>query len=474
MAQVLTVDMCVVGGGSAGLAAAAGASQMGAATVLIEKGKMGGDCLNYGCVPSKSLLAAAHMADAFRRAGPFGIEANEPKVDFSDVHDHVHGVIAAIEPHDSVERFEGLGVKVLQCAAEFTGPRELVAGDVTIRARRFVLATGSSPIVPPIPGIADTTHLTNETIFDLRDRPEHLIVIGGGPVGIELAQAHRALGSRVTVVEMFQTLGAEDPELADVVRNRLRAGGVEIRDGAAVRAVEPTAAGIAVSIDASGQTDRIEASHLLVATGRRPNVDGLGLEAAGVEHSPKGIVVDRRLRTSNRKIFAIGDVAGGPQFTHVAGYHAGIVLRNALFRLPARVDTRAVPRVTYTDPELAYVGLTEAQARETGREIRILRFPFSENDRANAERLTDGLVKVVTSKRGAILGAGIVGARAGELIQPWVLAIAQKLKIGALAGMIAPYPTLAEVNKSVAGTFYTPMLFGERTRRIVRLLAKFG
>ncbi len=474
MAKALKVDICVIGAGSGGLSVAAGASQMGASTALIERGKMGGDCLNYGCVPSKALLAAGHAAQAVRGGGRFGVRAAAPAIDSGGVYGHVRGTIAAIAPNDSVERFEGLGVTVIQSSARFTGPREIAADGYRITARRIVIATGSSPVVPPVAGLGDVPYLTNETIFDLGQVPAHLIVIGGGPVGIEMAQAHRHLGARVTVVEMFSILASDDPELVDVVRARLAGEGIDLREGVTVARVEKAGNGVAVVIAGNGAEDRVQGSHVLIAAGRRPNVGGLDLEKAGIAYSPAGIQVDARLRTTNRRVFAIGDVAGGYQFTHMAGYHAGIVLRNALFRLPAKVDTRAVPWVTYTAPELAQVGLTEDRARKQAGDIRVLRWPFAENDRARAERETDGLVKVITTPRGRILGAGIVGAHAGELIHAWVLAIGQKIKIGAVAGMIAPYPTLGEANKRAAGSFYTPALFGERTKRIVRFLSHFG
>lgn len=479
MAEHIVTDICVIGAGSAGLSVAAGASQMGAPTVLIEGHKMGGDCLNYGCVPSKALLAAGKLAvhgtDAGVDGAAFGVRIQRPQVDFRRVHDHVHGVIGAIAPHDSVERFEGLGVRVIRAKARFTGAQEVAAGDAIVRARRFVVATGSAPAVPPIPGLAETSYLTNKSVFDRTEPPDHLIVIGGGPIGLELAQAHRHLGAAVTVLEMATVLAKDDPELADFVRRRLISEGVALREGVKVVRVEPAGGGVAVVLAGKdGAEERLEGSHLLVATGRKANVGDLDLDRAGIKHSAKGIEVDARLRTSNRRVFAIGDVAGGYQFTHIAGYHAGIVIRNALFRLPARVDYRAVPWVTYTAPELANVGLTEADAAKQHGAIRVLRWSFHENDRAQAERMTDGMIKVITKPNGLILGAGIVGPHAGELIQLWGLAIQQGLKIGAIAGMIAPYPTLGEVSKRAAGSFYTPSLFSERTRKIVRFLARFG
>lgn len=470
----LDVDICVIGAGSAGLSIAAGASQMGARTVLIERDRMGGDCLNVGCVPSKSLLAAAKMAKLHKAAPAMGVHYDPPRVDFQAVHDHVHGVIAAIAPMDSVERFEGLGVTVLKAAARFLGPQEVQAGDTRIAARRIVVATGSRPLVPPIPGIDEVPYLTNESLFDLNRLPKHLIVIGGGPIGCELGQAFRRLGAEVSIVEMASIMPKDDAELVDVVRQSLRGDGITLYEGAKVTAVAPQGDGVAVEIERDGGSARIEGSTLLLAAGRMPNVEGLDLEKAGIDYNRGGITVDQRLRSSNRKVFAAGDVAGSYQFTHMAGYHAGIVIKNALFRLPSKVDHRAVPWVTFTDPELAHVGLLEDQAREQAGTIRVLRWPFAENDRAQAERRAGGLIKVVTAKNGKILGATVVGAAAGELINPWVLAISQGLKIGAMAQMIAPYPTFAEVGKRAAGSFYTPGLFSERTRKLVRFLARFG
>jgi pyruvate/2-oxoglutarate dehydrogenase complex dihydrolipoamide dehydrogenase (E3) component len=442
--------------------------------VLIEKNKMGGDCLNYGCVPSKSLLAAAQAAGNAHDAGRFGINVNGAEVDFARVHDHVHGVIAAIEPQDSVERFEGLGVKVIQAPARFTGPKEVEAGGYVIKARRFVIAAGSAPVVPPIPGLEQVPYYTNETIFDNRAAPSHLLVIGGGPVGMEIAQAHRRLGSQVTVLEMASILRQDDPELVDVVRTRVRSEGIEILEQVKVTAVEKHESGIALKLDNGGSVTRITGSDLLVAAGRAPNVANLGLKEAGIDHSPAGITVDARLRTSNKRVFAIGDVIGRHQFTHVAGYHAGIVIRNALFRLPAKVDERTVPWVTFTSPELANVGLIEDQARARHAEVRILRWPFAENDRAQTERDTDGLIKVIATPRGRVLGAAIVGAHAGELILPWVLAVGTRLKVKDMANVIAPYPTRSEISKRAAASFYTGALFSERTKRLVRFLARFG
>ncbi|MGO8919475.1 MAG: dihydrolipoyl dehydrogenase family protein [Stellaceae bacterium] len=476
MSERIEVDICVIGAGSGGLSVAAGASQLGMKTVLIERGRMGGDCLNYGCVPSKSLLAAAKRVKAARGNGAFGLGDAPPAVDFAAVMRHVQEVIAAIAPQDSVERFTGLGVRVIAGSARFAGPREVIVGDQMIRARRIVIATGSAPAVPPIPGLAEVPFLTNESVFDGTRLPEHLIVIGGGPIGMEMAQAHRLLGARVSVLEAATVLAKDDPELAAQLVERLRADGIVIEAGVRIRRVERSGGGVAVVLEEGTGERRIEGSHLLVAAGRRANLAGLDLDKAGIATDERGgLVVDRRLRTSNRRVYAVGDAAGGPQFTHVAGYHAGIVIRNALFRLPARVNYRALPWVTYTDPELAQAGMTEAEAmRAHPGDVQVLRWPFHENDRAQAERETHGLVKVLARRNGQVLGASILGAHAGELIQSWCLALSGNLKLATLAGFIAPYPTLGEASKRAAGSFFTPKLFNDRTRRLLRLLAKLG
>jgi pyruvate/2-oxoglutarate dehydrogenase complex dihydrolipoamide dehydrogenase (E3) component len=473
-AERLEVDICVIGAGTGGLVTAAPA-QLGARTVLFERHKMGGDCLNYGCVPSKALLAAAKAAKTVPTAGRFGIETAPPAIDFSAVMRHVHGAIAAIAPHDSVERFEGLGVKVVSAEARFIGPREVAGGGFIIRARRFVIAAGSSLAVPPIPGLGEVAYLTNETVFENTVLPEHLIVIGGGPIGIEMAQAHRLLGSRVTVLEAAQILSKDDPELAGQLRGRLEANGIAIRDGADIARIEKSARGIAVTLEQGGGEERIEGTHLLVAAGRRPNVQDLDLDKGGIAYSAKGIEVDGRLRTTNPHVYALGDIAGGPQFTHVADYHAGLVIRNALFRLPVRVDYRALPWVTYIDPELAQVGMIESEVnRAHGEDMRVLPYPFHDVDRAQTDRETEGMIKVVTRRNGRILGASILGAHAGELIHPWALAIARGLKMSSLATTIVPYPTFGEISKKAAGSYYAPKLFSAWPRRLVRLLAAFG
>ncbi len=470
----LRADLCVIGAGSGGLTVAAGAAQLGVSVVLIEKDKMGGDCLNYGCVPSKSLIAAARRAHLMRTSAPFGIVPTNPTVSYKGVHDHIHGVIAAIAPNDSAERFTGLGVTVIRAAAQFISRDTVLAGDQRIRARRFVIATGSSPAVPPIPGLEGVPYFTNETIFENRAQLDHLIVIGGGPIGLELAQAYLRLGSRVTVLEAMKALGKDDPEMSEVVLKRLRAEGMEIREGALVERVTGGTRLIDVHISEGGVPSIVQGSHLLVATGRMPNVAALNLEAASIKYDKRGIQVSKGLVTSNSRVFAIGDVVGGPQFTHVANYHAGIVLRRALFRQPATVDGDIIPWATFTDPELAHVGLTEDTAKMRNGRVRVYRWPYHENDRAQTERTAEGFVKVVTDAKGRILGASIVGEHAGELIQMWSLAVSQRLNIKAMTQWISPYPTFSEINKRVAYGYYATAAANPLVRKVVGWLAKLG
>lgn len=465
----ITCDICIIGAGSGGLSVAAGAAQMGANVVLIEGHKMGGDCLNYGCVPSKALIAAGKHAHAMTTGAEFGITPAEPQVNYAAAKDHVASAIATIAPHDSQERFEEFGIRVLREYAEFTSPTEVQAGDTIVTARRFVVATGSGPFVPPIPGLADVPYFTNETIFELRDQPEHLIVIGGGPIGLEMAQAHRRLGSRVTVIEAQKAMGKDDPELAAILLDNLRAEGIDIREETAAEKISGSDGAITVSTPNGDVTG----THVLVAVGRKTNVEKLGLEKADVKFSPRGVDVDDRLRSSNRRVYAIGDAAGGLQFTHVAGYHAGVVIRSLLFGLPAKVRTDHIPWVSYCDPELAQVGLTEEQARKAhGDKLEVVRFAYDQNDRAVAEGKTTGLIKVMIVK-GKPVGASIVGAQAGELIGLWALVIANKLKMSAVANMVAPYPTLGEISKRAAGAYYSPRLFESDTvKRVVRFVQR--
>lgn len=467
----IETDICVIGAGSGGLSVAAGAVQMGARVVLIEGGEMGGDCLNSGCVPSKALIAAAKAAQAMRLGGKFGIRPVEPEIDFAAVKDHVAQVIETIAPVDSQERFERLGCTVIRAFAKFVGPNAVQAGDVTVTARRIVIATGSRAFVPPIPGLDGVPFLTNETVFALREKPSHLIVIGGGPIGMEMAQAHRRLGCDVTVIEGAKALGRDDPEMSALVLSQIRAEGVAILEEAPVAAVSGKEGAIDVKL-ADGRT--IAGSHVLLAVGRSVQLDGLNLEAAGVSYDRKGVKVDASLRSTNRKVYAVGDAAGGLQFTHVAGYHAGIVIRQIVLGLPAKAKTSHIPWATYTEPELAQIGLTEAEAQKTyGDTLSVIRQEFGHNDRAQAEGKTAGLMKVMVVK-GKPVGASIVGPMAGEIVGLWALAIANGMKMGEIAGMVAPYPTLGEISKRAAGAYFSPKLFDNpMLKKFVGLVQKF-
>ncbi len=453
----IKTDICIIGAGSGGLSVAAGAAQMGARVVLIEEGEMGGDCLNHGCVPSKALLAAS---------------ARMPRPTYAEAMAHVKASIAAIAPHDSQERFESLGVRVIRARGEFVGPRRVRAANTEIKARRFVVATGSRPMIPQIEGLSETPFLTNETLFDLKDRPEHLIVIGAGPIGLELAQAHRRLGSRVTVIEAAKALGREEPELAAIVVDRLRQDGVEILENTKVLEAGGKAGAVWVETGAG----RIEGSHLLAAAGRAPNVQSLGLEAAGIAFDPfAGVKVEPNLKTSgNRRVYAIGDVAGRRHFTHLAGYQAGIVVRSAVLGLPARERQDHIPRATYTSPEIAHVGLTEAEARaKFGDGIEVVQVGFDKSDRAVTAGDTEGAIKVIVRK-GKPIGAGIVGHEAGELIAMWAMAISSSLGMAAISNTVLPYPTRAEINKRAASAYFSPRLFESRMiKRITRLVQRW-
>ncbi len=463
--KTLTPDLLVIGAGSGGLSVAAGAVQMGASVVLLEKHKMGGDCLNFGCVPSKALIASAGVAHAQAHSARFGVADQTPDPDYAAVMDHVTDVIGQIAPHDSQQRFEGLGVTVIREEGYFISATEVQAGDTIIRPRRTVISTGSSPLVPPIPGLNMVPYLTNETLWEQREKPAHLLVIGGGPIGMEMAQAHARLGSKVTVIEGAKPLGKDDPELAAIVLERLRAEGVEIAEQAMAEKITGTAGKITVLIK-DGRS--FTGTHLLIAAGRRANTERLNLEAAGITTTKSGITTHESLKTTNRRVYAIGDVAGGMQFTHVAAYHASVILRSALFALPAKASTAHLPWATYTQPELAQVGLTEAEARKHyGDKLEVARFPYAENDRAIATRQTTGLIKVMVVK-GRPVGASIVGAQAGEQIGLWSLAIVNKLKMSQISAMVAPYPTLSELSKRAAGAYFSPRLFDNPTvKRVV-------
>jgi pyruvate/2-oxoglutarate dehydrogenase complex dihydrolipoamide dehydrogenase (E3) component len=476
MAQLLRPDICVIGAGAGGLTVAAAASAFGVPVVLIEKGRMGGGSLNTGSVPSKALIAAAARANVLRNGARFGLKTVRYGVDFSAVNAYVRNAIATTAPQDSRERFNGLGVRVINGTARFADRRTVTVDDITVKARRFVIATGSSPAIPAIPGLAETPHFTNETIFDLTDCPRHLIVLGAGTVGLELAQAYRRLGADVTVLERAAPLASNDPECAAIVLDALTREDIALHMGVKIAQVRRSLARVQVVIARDGSTgeETIEGTHLLIATGRRPNFEELALDVAGIRHEPHGITVDKHLRTSNKRVYAVGDVTGGPKFAHVASYQAALVVRHALFRTRFKVDHQAIPSVVYTDPELAQVGFQEDEARAHAGSIRVLRWPFRENDRAQTTGATNGHIKIITDRRGDILGAAIVGASASENIAAWALAINQKLNIRAFAGLIVPYPTYAEVGKRAAMTYFTRGLTSPLVRRIIGWLRRLG
>ncbi len=452
--SVLKADICVIGAGSGGLSVAAGAVQLGLSVVLIERGEMGGDCLNRGCVPSKSLLAMAKKGMTFHQA-----------------HQHVQQAITTIAPHDSVERFEKMGCTVVRQPARFIDRNTLECGDgQTIRARYIVIAAGSRPHIPDIKGLDADKVLTNETLFTLSEKPKHLAIIGGGPMGVEMAQAHTKMGCRVTLVTCGEILPRDDRDCVDSVRKALQADGVTIHENTVVyKAIF----GKTPSLKTSAGI--IEATHILVATGRTPNVDTLNLNAANIKYDGGGIIVNKRLQTNHSHIYALGDIIkDGPQFTHAAGYQAGIIIRNICFRLPAKTDYTSLPWVTYTSPELAHVGMTETEAerRFSRHKIRVLTKNIADNDRAVTEGIDNRMIKIVGKTNGTILGVSIVGDHAGEMLPLWILALQKTMTMKDIAGLILPYPTLSEIHKSVASEWYKDALFSDKTRFLVRWLQK--
>lgn len=470
------VDVCVIGAGSAGLSVTAGAAMLGRDVVLFEGAEMGGDCLNHGCVPSKAILKAGKMAQAQRSGEKFGITPVEPQVDWDAVKAHIQDVIATIAPVDSVERFEGLGATVISEYAKFVDANTVESETARVRAKRFVVATGSRASAPPIPGLDTVDYATNENIFSLDKFPSHLLVIGAGPIGLEMGQTFRRLGAEVTIIDIAAPLGRNEPEHAKVLVEALEAEGVAFHAPAKTKEVRQAKSGVEVELE-DGTV--IKGSHLLVAAGRAPVVEGLGLEAAGVDYDRRGIETDDNLRTSNKAVYAAGDVVknmGG--LTHIAGHHAGSLFKN-FFMLPQGIYSRfssaktdRMPAAIYTEPELANIGLSEAEAREKfGDAIQIAKFHFDENDRAIAERSIHGGVKIIVSKKGKILGGSIVGAQAGEMIHMLSVAMTGGMKASKLAQIISPYPTRSEAVKRASSSLFTDSLFGEDSK--VRTLAKF-
>ena len=454
MAEVLTPDFCIIGGGAGGVAVATEARALGASVVLIEKGPLGGDSMNAAALPSKALVAAARRAHYLRTAGAFGIANAEPKISARGVFDHVHAVVEGIAPGASPEHLLALGVDLIGGEAKFLDRQTVVVGDRRIRARRFVIATGSTPVVPEIPGLASVPFFTSGTIFDNPRKLTHLVIIGGGRVGIELAQAFRRLGSDVTVVEIAEPLADCDPELSGIALRQLVEEGVVIRSQSQVTAVQPRSLGIGVTVRGPKGEEVLDASHILVAAGRLPNIEALDLGKAGIKRRKKGsleLLLKSDMRTSNPSVYAIGDAAGGLQHTNAATYHAALVIDGTLRRRSVRRDPHRVPSVVFTDPELAEVGLSEPEARRVGvKDYRIVRLGLAENDRARAERQGYGLVKLLLDRRGRLLGAGVVGTGAGEMIGLFGFAIGNGLSIRHFRNFVAPYPTLTEVVRRLA------------------------
>ena len=461
-------DVVVIGAGAGGLTAAGGPAMFGLKSAVIEEGEMGGDCLNTGCVPSKALIAAAHRAHEARVPNRLGVTLADPKVDFSAVMAHVHGAIETIAPVDSQERFEGMGVAVYRGRAKLIDDRTVEVNGERLSAKRIVIATGSRPAIPPIEGIAAVPYLTSNTLWQIKELPRHLLIIGGGAIGLEMAQSFRRLGSDVTVIEAFKPLPRDDEEAASLVLDALKAEGVKLVTGVGVSKAAMTGDDISLLL-ADGTT--ITGSHVLIAAGRTANVEGLGLEAAGVSIGKNGIIVDARRRTSNRRIFAIGDCRDGPRFTHMSGNDGSIVTMNIALGFPAKLDLRALPWVTYTDPELAQIGLTEADARDQfGSSVDISRQDFSHNDRAIAEGDVRGFLKVIRAK-GKVVGVTIVGRGAGELLLPWAQVITGKASTFGLGGAIVPYPNRSDISKAAAFAIHEPAVFGPWSKRWARFVS---
>ena len=441
--MVVKYDIVIIGGGSAGLVVASAAAQLKAKVALVERNKLGGDCLWFGCVPSKSLIHASRVAYQVKNAARFGIYTEPPEIEFAKVTGHVQQVIANIQPHDSPERFRGLGVEVIFGEGKFIDKKTFEVDGQQLTARAFVIATGSRPAIPSVEGLHSADFLTNEKVFDLKERPNSLVIIGAGPIGCELGQAFSRLGSNVTIISSkSHILPKEEPEAALVVQKQFESEGINILKE--VRAEKVEVVDGKKQVTAGGKN--IIVDEILVAGGRLPNIESLNLEVAGVEVGKPGIIVNEKLQTTNSKIYACGDVIGGYQFTHVAGYEAVVALTNALFFPISKVNYRVIPWATFTDPELARVGLTEKQAKERyGDDVCVLKQPFSGVDRAQAEAATTGFGKIITKGNGEILGAHLVGISAGELIHEIVLAMSHKLPVSALTG-IHVYPTLSEVN----------------------------
>jgi pyruvate/2-oxoglutarate dehydrogenase complex dihydrolipoamide dehydrogenase (E3) component len=451
MSERIRPDLCVIGGGAAGRAVAVAASAVGASVVLVENGEMGANSLGAGRVPLASFIAASHHAEIGRQGAGFGVAFEPPRINFGRIHEHIADVSTALAPNDSIERFEGLGIEIIRGGGCFVDKRTFEADGGAIRARRFVIATGSRPAVPPIPGIDGIPFLTEKTALNLTRKPVHPVIIGAGPTGLELAQAYRRLGCEVSVIEMGSPLAEHDPELAEIAVRRIVADGVALHANTPISNIAPHGNGVAVTITTADGEDTVTGSHLVLAAGRMPVVENLGLDAAGIRFDKKGIEVDTALRTSNRRVYAVGDVAGASPFAPIADYHAGLVVRSALFGLPARENRSIVPITIHIDPEIATVGLDENEAlKRYPDKAKVLRWPFAENAGARIARRTDGFIKLITDKNGRLLGCAIVGPGAGEMIAFYAYAIANGDTIDGFLKYVAPYPSLSEMAAQIA------------------------
>jgi pyruvate/2-oxoglutarate dehydrogenase complex dihydrolipoamide dehydrogenase (E3) component len=462
-------DIGIIGGGAAGLTVASGASQLGAKTLLIEKEKeLGGDCLHFGCVPSKTLIKTAHVYHLMKRAADFGLAPVElPPVDFKQVANRIQSVIQTIQKHDSEERFCDLGAKVVFSSPRFVDGHSVQLDGQTVSAKTWVIASGSSPSVPPIPGLDKTPHITNKEIFSLDRLPESMIVLGGGPIGTEMSQAFARLGTKVSLVDMAdQILPREDKDMVTPVMERMKEEGVSFYLAHSIQGVEDLGNKKEVSLMTfDGNAVQISAETVLVALGREPNIMDLALENPDVLATKRGIIVDDRLRTNQKHIYAIGDVTGQYQFTHAAGYEGGIVVSNAVFRLPRKANYTWLPWCTYSDPELASIGMNEKAAQAAGIEYDVWTEPFKDNDRSLAEGETAGKIKMILDKKENPIGVQIVGPHAGDLINEWVATLNGKVKLSTLASAVHPYPTIGEINKRVVGNYFSPKIFSEKIQK---------
>ena len=470
-------DVIIVGGGSGGLTAAVGCAQLGLKTALIDKERLGGDCLHYGCVPSKTLLKTASVYASMRDSGRFGLPRVEPgRVDMGAVNDRIASVIAEIEKHDSPERFRGLGAEVFLGHAEFRSPHEILFnGEQTLSAKHVILATGSSPRVIPFPGIEEAGYITNIDAFSLPELPRRIATIGAGPIGVELSQAYRRLGAEVTVLDVAtQVLPREDADMADVVRRRLEAEGVDLRLGAKIERVEKHGSVKTIHLTAAdGASETLEVDEILMAVGRQGNTTGLRLDEIGVTIEKSFVVTDSRLRTSRPNILGVGDVNGKFMFTHVAGAEGSVAVRRIALHAGGRMDYAHVPWVTYTDPELASVGYNENAAKADGIFYRTIVQPFGSTDRSQAEGETEGLMKILLDRKDRVIGTQIVGFHAGELLAPALYSVGRKWKASAVMAPIFPYPTLSELHKRTVSGYLGPRLFNDRVRGILRFLFRY-